>query len=263
MVKKRKTLVEMTPSWMSDGIFTALQKLDVPWRGDGIASSLDLEYYGNVSGAKLTSPLVNRLAGNAGLTSDNLDTIANLLYATCATNWRKQYATLSQVYDPIANYSMTERMSDDTTVDEYGRTQTRTDNLSHTKTGTETSTPDLTETQTPNVTSTKSDTVYGFNSSSAKPTGGTETKATGTSTVKTAGTDATTYNTTDTDTGTVGTVDGGSDTHTRNYSLTREGNIGVTTSQQLLQSERDLWTWYYFHDVVFPDIDRVMVLKVY
>ena len=45
--------------------------------------------------------------------------------------------------------------------------------------------------------------------------------------------------------------------------LTRSGNIGVTTTQQMLQSERDLWMWNYFRDVVFPDLDSVLVLGIY
>lgn len=45
--------------------------------------------------------------------------------------------------------------------------------------------------------------------------------------------------------------------------LTRSGNIGVTSSQQLLQSERDLWIWNFFRDVVFPDLDSVLVLGIY
>ena len=87
------------------------------------------------------------------------------------------------------------------------------------------------------------------------------------------------YNTSDTDSGTVTTVttgtdtttqsgsitdtNSGKDTHTHNYELTRSGNIGVTTSQQMLQSEHELWRWNFFNDVVFPDIDRVLALMIY
>lgn len=45
--------------------------------------------------------------------------------------------------------------------------------------------------------------------------------------------------------------------------LTRSGNIGVTTSQQMLQSERELWIWNFFRDVVFPDLDSLLVLGIY
>lgn len=42
----------------------------------------------------------------------------------------------------------------------------------------------------------------------------------------------------------------------------RHGNIGVTTSQQMLQEERDLWQWY-FYEYVFKDIDRFLTISVY
>ena len=46
-------------------------------------------------------------------------------------------------------------------------------------------------------------------------------------------------------------------------SLERHGNIGVTTSQQMLQSEHELWLWNFFFDVVFPDLDKILCLYVY
>ena len=45
--------------------------------------------------------------------------------------------------------------------------------------------------------------------------------------------------------------------------LTRSGNIGVTTSQQMIESERQLWLWNFFYKVVFPDVDKVLTLAIY
>lgn len=44
--------------------------------------------------------------------------------------------------------------------------------------------------------------------------------------------------------------------------LTRSGNIGVTTSQQMLQSDIDLWKWNFFYEV-FSDIDSVFTISTY
>lgn len=44
--------------------------------------------------------------------------------------------------------------------------------------------------------------------------------------------------------------------------LTRSGNIGVTTSQQMLQSEIDLRK-FAFYIQVMNDIDKIMCLKIY
>lgn len=303
-----KRISEIFPDWMiSGGIFSALNELDVPWKDENIKTSLDLEYFGNISGSKILSPLVDKLLIGETLSDTDIATLARVIYSINHVNWDKLWETLEFEYDPIENYSMTETMTDDQTVIEYGKTHTRTDDLEHTRTGTETETPDITDQRTDNTTHTKTGTetdtpdlteettpdktitqdnsIYGFNSVSASPTGsqeqtetGTETvtktgtdeheydleeKDTGTVTNKRTGTDEREYDLTDADTGTVVDEDEGSDTHTRNYVLTRQGNIGVTTSQQMIESERNLWIWNYFYNVVFPDVDRVLTINLY
>lgn len=49
---------------------------------------------------------------------------------------------------------------------------------------------------------------------------------------------------------------------TDQHYLTRHGNIGVTTSQQMLQSEIELRAWSFWNQV-FMDIDSVLALKIY
>lgn len=44
--------------------------------------------------------------------------------------------------------------------------------------------------------------------------------------------------------------------------LTRKGNIGVTTSQQMLQSEIELRKWSFL-DSVYSDIDKILTLQTY
>ena len=53
-----------------------------------------------------------------------------------------------------------------------------------------------------------------------------------------------------------------SETEDVERSLNRSGNIGVTTTQQMLQQERELWN-YNFFDSVFEDLDKVLTLGVY
>ena len=48
-----------------------------------------------------------------------------------------------------------------------------------------------------------------------------------------------------------------------NTTLTRSGNIGVTTSQQMIESERQLWLWNFFQNVVFKDICSALTLSIY
>lgn len=262
----RKTLNDYFPEWDTAGIFAALQGYDVPWKNPNIATSLDMEYHGNHSGDKLASPLLNKLSNNA-LTSAEITAVCNILFAMYNATWTKEYATLSAEYNPIENYDMTENMTNDITTHLHGHVETRVPDLTDERTPdlTDERTPDLTEINTPLTTKTTENNVFGFNSATESDTGGSVETMGGTDTTTNTGTDTTTHTGTDTTThtGTDTTTHSGTDTDTRNYTLTRSGNIGVTTSQQMLQSERELWMWNYFYNIVFPDIDRVLCLKIY
>lgn len=63
-----------------------------------------------------------------------------------------------------------------------------------------------------------------------------------------------------TETGHTGTYE---DKTTYNSTLTRSGNIGVTTSQQMIEQEINLWKWNYFRDVVFPDVAKALTISLY
>ncbi len=164
-------------------------------------------------------------------------------------------------------------------------TETRTDNLHKHISQDTTTTPNITETTTPNLTNNTQNNVSGFNSSDAVNTDGQTVTATGNSTlVRTGeeevnddvtedntgtqqntrtGTEQRVYNTQDSDTGTVTDLDDGEDIETRNYELTRNGNIGVTTTQQMIEQERNIKMWDYFYRVVYPDIDRILTIQIY
>lgn len=62
-------------------------------------------------------------------------------------------------------------------------------------------------------------------------------------------------------TGTDTDTQDGSDTTTD--TLTRQGNIGVTMTQQLLSAESDFWSHYSFFDKYFSDIANVISLPIY
>lgn len=365
----KQKLNEVFPNWLTgQGIFSALQDFNVPWKDLNIQSDLDIAYHGNISGDKIISPLVRKMKSGETLTETEIELLASAIVAINGANWGKAWTALQAEYQPLDNYNMIEQMTNNETVFEYGKKSTRTDNLSHTKTGTETNAIDtnhtktgtekteinttdtetlntkhtktgtettvkdsdntltlntqtidnLSETKTtqPNLTTNINNNVFGFNSASAagsdtqtqtatgtntdnidrgdtiQKTGtektetdetntvtyNTEEANTGTDTTKhtgdntityntteaDTGNNTTTFNTTDTDSGTVTDQDSGQDVHTNNYTLTRFGNIGVTTSQQMLESELMLRSvWNFFYSIVFPDIDKCLTLRVY
>lgn len=210
---------------------------------------LDLEYLGNHSGGKIISPLVYRLlqvGESETLTEANVTTLAKVIVNRYGRQWVKLNAVFSAEYNPVENYSMLETMTDDVKETVYGHVNTRENDLTHAKTGTETLENGL-------QVVTDSD-VYGYDSGTATPS----EKETATN----SGDDVTRYDTSDTDSGTQTDTESGTDTETRNYELTRAGNIGVTTSQQMLQSEIDLWQ-YDFMQIVYSNIDNVLSLDIY
>lgn len=251
MMSKHKRLFDVTDQPFFNGIMSYINGYPMPWEDfDDIIPELDFEYYGNISGDKIVSPLIDKMLAQTEtekLNHEQMQTLANIIWLTNRINWQREWDTMEAEYEPIENYNMTETLTNDITETDYGKKDTRTDNLQHKKTGT--------EQVTPNITETVDNAARGFNSGSDVPTTSSDTHTTGTNT--------TTYNTTESDTGTESSQLSGSDTSTRNYVLTRTGNIGVTTSQQMLESERNLWIWNYFYTVIFPAVDRVLTIQSY
>lgn len=220
-----KRINDVIPSWMTDGIFSALEQFDVPWKETTTATVLDVAYHGSHSGDKIVSPLIDKMLDDGALSSENITKIAEVIFTVYGNSWVKLWNTLTLEYDPIQNYSMTE-------------TESRTGSSS----GTDTIQDNANDTQSTIASNTNG--VYAFNSSSP------------------SNADVQNGNGTVTDTRTSNTTSTNSDTHSDTRTMTRSGNIGVTTSQQMIASERELWNWF-FYDVVFKNIDAIMTLSIY
>ena len=138
----------------------------------------------------------------------------------------KLVATLSLEYNPIENYSMTEKGTD-----------TRTPNITQTNKGVNTNTIGVdTSITTGKTTFDKSDSFIN------------DTKTTNTGT----NTDTQDINTTVTTAGNEKTV----------HEFTRSGNIGVTTSQQMIESERQL-AMFSVVDLFIKAIADIILIGVY
>ena len=131
-----KRIKEVFPNWKTTGaIFAELATRDVPWADSFSARAIGLDYYGNFSGNKIISSLIENILPSDGvLTSDEIVILADVIIGLYATKWGKLWDTMLFEYNPIQNYNMVETMTDDETVTEYGKTNTRTDNLQHRRT---------------------------------------------------------------------------------------------------------------------------------
>ena len=163
--------------------------------------------------------------------------------------WLDLWETMFYDYEPLWNYDMTETLTDDVKEFEHGHVITLENGKKMTRSGSVTNTPGTTYTETQSIKGLDSTNWTESDKSVSAPSG--------------SG-DVTNYtNLADTASGTDTTRNQGTDTETRNYTLTRTGNIGVTTSMELIQKQRQVVMFNYFDQVVFPDIDKEIALKVY
>ena len=273
---KKTKLIDIFENPITDGIFSYIAEItpSVPWGSDVDSSTLDAEYFGNISGQKTIAPLVKNIilkdSTTNKLTEANLQQLATLIYKLNYKTWVKEYATLNFEYNPISNYDMTEtETGSGTTGNTRTNTGTQTDANTGTVSTTHTGTQGTSDTSSASGTSSGSSDrgLYGFNSSEivGDNTDATEsettTTATGSSTRTDNLTDARTDNTTHTRTDNLSESESG--THSDTRTLTRSGNIGVTTSQQMIEAERELNMWNYFYSVVFPSVDKVLTICTY
>ena len=233
-----------------NGVFTDLQALDVPWKEENISGSLDVLYY-SLNGEKTTTSIIEKRVNSDGyLDAANRSAIATALYHLFSVKWSKLYETLFFEYDPIENYRMVEEESNSGS---YANTSTDSGTIdkdgSNSRTDGGTIKNDGTIADVDNK-------IFGFDSSTAVN----------------SDTSTNEIDNTETHDLTFGETIDETETHDLTYTderynsssreLTRSGNIGVTTSQQMINSERELWRWNYFN-VIFDDINSILCLDIY
>lgn len=267
-------MIDVYANYPTDGgVFSPM--VSAPWYDTMSGTDLDILYLDGHSGERYCSNFINhRLNDSDVLSSDNRTLIANILWAMFGIQWTRLWATMKPAeYDPLTNYQMQETM-------EGTENSTRTPDLTKGDTGTvqttgqDKRTPNLTRNGTGTVndnsssTNTNQNGIWGFNSSTSVPSDMSDGTATNENT--------TTRDLTETETGTDTTDRTNIDTYNRSYTetgtdttagtssrkLTRTGNIGTNTFQNLLQQERNIWM-YDFFEQVFKDVDSVLTIPIY
>lgn len=245
---------------------------------------LNIAYHTN-NGNKLISPLLENFVTNNSITSDNLTIVGNTISEIYKEKWKALYKTTIMSYNPIENYNMTENETVNSDIaNNESSTSKSTNNSTSTNTTNASQTDNRTSTNKSNVSQTDNNTVentastdlqtYGFNSSSAVDkdknlsTENIKNNTTSTNETSSSITDNNTLNNESTSSITGNNTLNNENTTTSSASndttreLKRSGNIGVTTTQQMLQQERELWDWNYYN-TVFKDIDNLLTLMIY
>lgn len=241
---------------LGTGLFSFLAAQGtMPWaNAENVDNSvLDIAYFGNHSGGKFCAPLVKLLINNEGvIPSAARVTIAKIIISKYLNNWNRLWETNVAVYSPIHNYDMYEERDLATTDDNV---ETTDGELS--RTGTEGLTHGMVESTQHGRTEDNVNYKYGLNTTVYQQNRSDENVSTegGTTVTTDSGTDTTTRNLVDSTDQTV-TEDNEGTEHEETH---RYGNIGVTTTQKLIQEERNLWLWNFF-DEVFNDLDEELAL---
>lgn len=160
----------------------------------------------------------------------------------------------SDTLDGLFGFNSSTSVGSDTR--ETDTTGTRTDNLAGTVDTTVTETQNLTETISGTDTRTRALTHTESNTDTNTKNLATDEDATETETKNLAGT----VDTTDTRTDNLTRTTEEQSETTR--SLSKNGNIGFNTPQEMLVADLELWQWNFFKSV-FEDIDSVLTISIY
>lgn len=190
------------------------------------------------------------------------------LYAYNAYKYLGLYDSTQFEYNPISNYDMVEdgidnTIKDDNTNNQYGRQENtisegaRNDSVIHGSHIDSDSTPSITNTQQVATSPYDSNTYYNTNKQTDTLGAINKTLSYGTYTDNANKGEMTTHGTQEEHVDVV--VSKGLNSYT--HHLTRSGNIGVTTSQQMIQSERDLRD-FSIYSVIAKDIMCLLCVRV-
>lgn len=233
----------------------------VPWFGQAESRTLDREYLYNHSGGKFCAPIVKELLRRGGdyvdddgkLSDTSIEIIARILITKYRPNWQRLWDVNSASYNPINNYDMVENR-----VTRGANSEAKVDSTTRENSSERTFEHGRVDTTEHGRTTDSMSYKYGINTDTSDPKpsdkdtmeegGDTVTSVTGSdidALEEQSGTNSTTNS--------VGATEEEEEVH-------RSGNIGVTTTQKMIEEERRLWVWNYF-DQIFSDIDKVLALS--
>lgn len=106
MPETEMKLIDVFPEWFSgNGIFRDIYSVfDVPWGSTVSSEILDTSYFGNYSGDKYPSPLINKLMRDGKLSDSARLAVAQTIVAINSLSWTKLWEAMNEDYNPLYNY---------------------------------------------------------------------------------------------------------------------------------------------------------------
>ena len=244
---------------LSDQTYTTFSQFNSLITGANPFDSYDdIDYYLSHSSRKFLSQFIYNIMELAEITEldDMTSTEWNLIFTTIGSKygnkWNRLYqALVTTTYEPDENYNMEEIMSDNNGTGSETITQIINQIVKNR----------IDQTDTDHIDQGTDDSMYAFNSSAAVPTTSSTTQTGTDGNVHTTVTNGVDGNTVETLTQGDGNVQTKTIQQTP-YKLTRHGNIGVTTNQQMITQELELRK-NLFKEIVYRDVDAMLTSSVY
>lgn len=236
----------------NDGIFNYLNKYNVPWKQDLDIDILNLDYHSRY-GIRVVSKQVTSLLNTDGLSSQNKDKLAKLIYSRNSIKWQKLWDSnaLYDNFNPLDNTNWTEK----TTIEKSGGDDTETNY------GAVEETFEKGEQNNSNnngaISNTTENRKSAFNSNSYQPDNSVKSDTTAQNNTSTDGA-RTDKDTTKARTDTSSIIYGSKEETT----VHREGNIGITDTPTLIRNFRGLLSWQIL-DTIYEDINDVLVMSLF
>lgn len=257
------------------GIFSFMQ--EPAWKAWDVDNYWVDRVYFHKHGLKRPSHAVTQYADFDVLDVKTRQFLSDMLYFEYKHKWKKLFDTLNFDYNPICNYDMKEKEDingehhnkSNGTSNSTDKIDTKNDSDYNLKRTGEDTTESTSTTENTTSRNTK-DGVYGWNvnevseRSDQRSTEDSNNTVTGTTTNKpnTQETQTAHNNTGTTDTITSGFDNEQTGDQESHRILTRAGNIGVMTTQNMINQERELLLWNYF-DTIFKDVNKVLTIPIY
>lgn len=231
---------------------------------------LDMKYHGGFSGNKYTSTLIDSYIPDMRDYKDAYFTqFAEIFWKINSENLLRQWEVQKAEYNPLNNYDMREESRDNHSGMnmQNGSSHNETENggTDTTKTGT-----DMTTTtggsEGGEETSIITHKINGFNNTAYDDGANADSTITRDK-VHVSGNKET--NISELSHGMHTESDGSTsnystDTDVNTHELTRSGNIGVTTSTQMLEQHAEFWKrWSFYETILFPAVDKLITISLY
>ena len=237
MMKKLSDYLPIT----SDGLFTSFINpvWAVPFPDTEELDRYFILRYGDRIGSKMCEFYADSTDGT--IKGDKLTALASMVYNINSRKWEHLYGVYKADYNPIENTDFVE-----TITDINGNTRTLNGVTTSGGTATTVSTGNSTDSNN------NDNNVFGFNSVNA--VGDNQSIGSGSSNTSANSTTTSSGNTTDNSTIT--------DNGTHDSEHRKHGNIGVTSTVQLMEGEVEFWKWSFI-DQVCKDICDIIALSIY